>query len=156
MRYFELDKNSYSRYLGRNVVFCVELSHPNWNEVYRLVNDTKAVIIEGFEYQPFPFDLKLPSQKEQQGTQIVFSNVNNLASNLIRDIVNSNDSIIVQLYIANVESNTAERYDKGEFELFNPSITPEQVSATLNLRHCFDVNCGSIRYNKQLFPNLFL
>lgn len=156
MRYFELDKNSYSRYLGRNVVFCVELSHPNWNEVYRLVNDTKAVIIEGVEYQPFPFDLKLPSQKEQQGTQIVFSNVNNLASNLIRDIVNSNDSIIVQLYIANIESNTAERYDKGEFELFSPSITPEQVSATLNLRHCFDVNCGSIRYNKQLFPNLFL
>lgn len=156
MRYFELDKNSYSRYLGRNVVFCVELSHPNWNEVYRLVNDTKAVIIDGVEYQPFPFDLKLPSQKEQQGTQIVFSNVNNLASNLIRDIVNSNDSIIVQLYIANIESNTAERYDKGEFELFSPSITPEQVSATLNLRHCFDVNCGSIRYNKQLFPNLFL
>ena len=156
MRYFELDKNSYSRYLGRNVVFCVELSHPNWNEIYRLVNDTKAVIIDGVEYQPFPFDLKLPSQKEQQGTQIVFSNVNNLASNLIRDIVNSNDSIIVQLYIANIESNTAERYDKGEFELFNPSITPEQVSATLNLRHCFDVNCGSIRYNKQLFPNLFL
>ena len=156
MRYFELDKNSYSRYLGRNVVFCVELSHPNWNEVYRLVNDTKAVTIEGVEYQPFPFDLKLPSQKEQQGTQIVFSNVNNLASNLIRDIVNSNDSIIVQLYIANIESNTAEKYDKGEFELFSPSITPEQVSATLNLRHCFDVNCGSIRYNKQLFPNLFL
>jgi phage-related protein len=156
MRYFELDKNSYSRYLGRNVVFCVELSHPNWNEVYRLVNDTKAVTIDGVEYQPFPFDLKLTSQKEQQGTQIVFSNVNNLASNLIRDIVNSNDSIIVQLYIANIESNTAERYDKGEFELFNPSITPEQVSATLNLRHCFDVNCGSIRYNKQLFPNLFL
>ena len=156
MRYFELDKNSYSRYLGRNVVFCVELSHPNWNEVYRLVNDTKAVTIDGVEYQPFPFDLKLPSQKEQQGTQIVFSNVNNLASNLIRDIVNSNDSIIVQLYIANIESNTAERYDKGEFELFSPSITPEQVSATLNLRHCFDVNCGSIRYNKQLFPNLFL
>ena len=156
MRYFELDKNSYSRYLGRNVVFCVELSHPNWNEVYRLVNDTKAVIIDDVEYQPFPFDLKLPSQKEQQGTQIVFSNVNNLASNLIRDIVNSNDSIIVQLYIANIESNTAERYDKGEFELFSPSITPEQVSATLNLRHCFDVNCGSIRYNKQLFPNLFL
>jgi hypothetical protein len=156
MRYFELDKNSYSRYLGRNVVFCVELSHPNWNEVYRLVNDTKAVTIEGVEYQPFPFDLKLPSQKEQQGTQIVFSNVNNLASNLIRDIVNSNDSIIVQLYIANIESNTAEKYNKGEFELFNPSITPEQVTATLNLRHCFDVKCGSIRYNKQLFPNLFL
>lgn len=156
MRYFELDKNSYSRYLGRNVVFCVELSHPQWTQQYNLVNDTKPVTIEGVEYQPFPFDVKLPSQTEQQGTQIVFSNVKNLASNLIRDIVNSNDSIVIQLYIANIESGVAERYDKGEFELFNPSITPEQVSATLNLRHCFDVNVGSIRYNKQLFPNLFL
>lgn len=98
----------------------------------------------------------MPSQTEHQGTQIVFSNINNLASNLIRNVVNSNDSIIVQLYIANIENDIAEKYDKGEFEMFSPTITPEQVTVTLNLRHSFDINCGSIRYNRQLFPNLFL
>ena len=156
MRYFELDKNSFSRYLGRNVVFCVELSHPEWNKIYYLVNDTKAVTIDDVTYEPFPFDVRLPSQTEQQGTQIVFSNVKNTASNLIRTIVQSNISIVAKVFIANIETDVAQRYDKGEFELFSPSITPEQVTATLNLRHCFDVNCGSIRYNKQLFPNLFL
>lgn len=156
MRYFELDKNSFSRYLGRNVVFCIELSHPDWNRVYSLVNDTKPVTIEGVTYEPFPFDVRLPSQTEQQGTQIIFSNVKNLASNLIRDIVESNKSIVAKVFIANIESDVAQKYDKGEFELFSPSITPEQVTATLNLRHSFDINCGTIRYNRQLFPNLFL
>lgn len=51
MRYFELDKNSFSRYLGRNVVFCVEISHPDWTESYNLVNDTRKVTIDGTEYQ---------------------------------------------------------------------------------------------------------
>lgn len=156
MRYFELDKNSFSRYLGRNVVFCVELSHPEWNKIYYLVNDTKAVTIDDVTYEPFPFDVRLPSQTEQQGTQIVFSNVKNTASNLIRTIVQSNISIVAKVFIANIETDVAQRYDKGEFELFSPSITPEQVTATLNLRHCFDINCGTIRYNRQLFPNLFL
>lgn len=156
MRYFELDKNSFSRYLGRNVVFLLELSHPLWEQSYYIVNDTKPLTLDGTTYEPFPFDVKLPSQTEQQGTQIVFSNIKNLASNLIRSVVGSNDNIVVQFYIANVETSTAEKFDKGEFELFNPTITPEQVSATLNLRHSFNINVGSIRYNKQLFPNLFL
>ena len=52
--------------------------------------------------------------------------------------------------------DTAEKFDKGLFEIFNPQITNEIVTANINLRHSFDINCGSMRYNKQLFPNLFL
>lgn len=155
-RFFELEKNSFSRYLGRNVRFLIELSHSNWNETYYLINDTKELLLDGHTYQPFPFDIVMPSQTEQQGTQIVLSNVQNLAANLIQQTVNSNENILLQLYLVNVETETAEKFDKGLFEIFNPSITNEQVSATINLRQSFDINCGSIRYNRQLFPNLFL
>lgn len=155
-RFFELEKNSFSRYLGRNVRFLIELSHSNWNETYYLINDTKELLLDGKTYQPYPFDIVLPSQTEQQGTQIVLSNVQNLAANLIQQTVNSNENILLQLYLVNVEIETAEKFDKGLFEIFNPSITNEQVSATINLRQSFDINCGSIRYNRQLFPNLFL
>lgn len=155
-RFFELDKNSFSRYLGRNVNFLVELSHSEWDRTYNLINDTKSLELDGVTYEPYPFDLTMPSQTEQQGTQIVLSNVNNIAANLIKQTVNSNENILLQLYLVNRELETAEKFDKGQFEVFSPQITNEAVTATINLRHSFDINCGSIRYNKQLFPNLYL
>lgn len=155
-RFFELDKNSFSRYLGRGICFLVEISHPYWAESYYLCNNTKPVVIDNITYEPYPFDIILPSQTEQQGTQIVLSNVQNLAANLIQQTVNSNANIKLKLYICNVETETAEKFDKGEFEIFNPQITNDTVQANINLRHSFDINCGSMRYNRQLFPNLFL
>ena len=155
-RFFELDKNSFSRYLGRGVCFLIELSHSSWGQVYYLTNNTAKVELDGKTYEPYPFDIVLPSQTEQQGTQIVLSNVHNLAANLVNQTVNSNENIKLQLYIANVENDIAEKFNKGSFEIFSPQITSEAVSANINLRHSFDVNCGPMRYNRQLFPNLFL
>lgn len=155
-RFFELDKNSFSRYLGRGVCFLIELSHSSWKERYYLCNNTKEIIIDDITYQPYPFDIVMPSQTEQQGTQIVISNIQNLAANLIQQTVNSNENIVMQLYVCNVETETAEKFDKGEFEIFSPQITNEAIQANINLRHSFDINCGSMRYNRQLFPNLFL
>lgn len=155
-RFFELDKNSFSRYLGRNVNLLIELSHSAWDKTFYLINDTQPLELDGSTYEPYPFDLTMPSQTEQQGTQIVLSNINNAAANLIKSTVNTNENILMRLYLANRELETAEKFDKGEFEIFNPQITNESITATINLRHSFDINCGSIRYNRQLFPNLYL
>lgn len=155
-RFFELDKNSFSRYLGRNVNLLIELSHSAWDKTFYLINDTQPLELDGTTYEPYPFDLTMPSQTEQQGTQIVLSNINNVAANLIKSTVNTNENILMRLYLVNRELETAEKFDKGEFEIFNPQITNESITATINLRHSFDINCGSIRYNRQLFPNLYL
>lgn len=155
-RFFELDKNSFSRYLGRNVNLLIELSHSAWDKTFYLINDTQPLELDGSKYEPYPFDLTMPSQTEQQGTQIVLSNINNTAANLIKSTVNTNENILMRLYLVNRELETAEKFDKGEFEIFNPQITNESITATINLRHSFDINCGSIRYNRQLFPNLYL
>lgn len=155
-RFFELDKNSFSRYLGRNVNLLIELSHSAWDKTFYLINDTQSLELDGSTYEPYPFDLTMPSQTEQQGTQIVLSNINNVAANLIKSTVNTNENILMRLYLVNRELETAEKFDKGEFEIFNPQITNESITATINLRHSFDINCGSIRYNRQLFPNLYL
>lgn len=155
-RFFELDKNSFSRYLGRNVNLLIELSHSAWDKTFYLINDTQPLELDGSTYEPYPFDLTMPSQTEQQGTQIVLSNINNVAANLIKSTVNTNENILMRLYLVNRELETAEKFDKGEFEIFNPQITNESITATINLRHSFDINCGSIRYNRQLFPNLYL
>lgn len=156
MTRFELDKNSYSRYLGRTVKMLIEVTHSIFNEPFYFINDTKELTIDGKTYLPYPFDIILPSQTETQGTQIVFSNVQNLAANEIRKTINSNENIKLDLYIVNIETETAETYPAGLFELFEAQINSESITGTINIRHNLDVNMGTINYYRQTFPNLFL
>lgn len=155
-RFFELDKNSFSRYLGRGLCLLVEISHSQLPQTYYLINNIKDVTIDGQLYQAYPFDVILPSQTEQSGTKITLSNINNTISKELAAIVSSNENVIVQLYIANIEDNANEKINKGSFELTEIAITNEVVTGTINIRNCLDINLGSIRYNKQLFPNLYL
>lgn len=155
-RFFELDKNSFSRYLGRGLCLLVEISHSQLPQTYYLINNIKDITIDGQLYQAYPFDVILPSQTEQSGTKITLSNINNTISKELAAIVDSNENVIVQLYIANIEDNANEKINKGSFELTEIAITNEVVTGTINIRNCLDINLGSIRYNKQLFPNLFL
>ena len=156
MTRFELDKNSYSRYLGRTVKMLIELSHSMFETPFYFINDTKPLELENKTYQPYPFDIILPSQTETQGTQLVLSNVQNLAANEIRKTIESNENIFIDLYIVNIETETAEKYPAGLFVLFGVQITPESITGTINIRHNLDVNMGTINYYRQTFPNLFL
>lgn len=155
-RFFELDKNSFSRYLGRGLCLLVEISHSELPQTYYLINNTVDVTIDSQVYQAYPFDVILPSQTEQSGTKITLSNVNNTISNELAAIVNSNESVIITIYIANIENNANEKINKGIFELTEIAVTNEVVTGTINIKNCLDINLGSIRYNKQNFPNLFL
>ena len=156
MTRFELDKNSYSRYLGRTVKMLIELTHSAFDEPFYFINDTKELTVDGKIYQPYPFDIILPSQTETQGTQIVLSNVQNLAANEIRKTINTNENIKLDLYIVNIETEVAEKYPAGLFEVFDAQITPESITATINIRHNLDINMSTINYYRQTFPNLFL
>lgn len=156
MSRFEFDKNSYSRYLGRNFKMLVELKHSIFANPYCFINDTKELYIDDVLYSPFAFDVILPSQTETQGTQIVMSNIQNLVANEIKKTIYSNENILVTLFFANIETEVAERYDIGTFELQGVNISPESVTGTINIRTNLNVNVGAIRYNSNLFPNLFL
>jgi len=153
-RFFEFDKNSFSRYLGRTLCMCIEISHL-LIDTYYLTNNTQQVLANSKTYEPYPFDLRLPSQTEQQGTQITLSNIYNQVSNIIEQTINSNENIIIKLYAANIETNSAELINMGEFEIMGVNITNEAVVASINIRHCLDINVGKYRFNKQNFPNLF-
>ncbi|MDR1169077.1 MAG: DUF1833 domain-containing protein [Heliobacteriaceae bacterium] len=155
MSRFELDKNAFSRGLGRSINMLIEVSHSLFDETFYFINDTKPLTVDTQTYQPFPFDIRLPNQTETQGTQIVIANVNNLVSNELRKTISSNENILLYLKLANIEKEEAETYECGEFELTGLSITNEAVSAQLNIRNCFEINAGTIRYNRQLFANIY-
>lgn len=156
MARFELDKNSLTRQLGRSVNLLIELSHSYFEQTYYFINNTKAINIDGQEYMPFPFDLTLPAQTENVGTQITISNVDTEISRQIKKTVFSNENIVLKLYIANIETDFAEKIDFGIYEITEPTITLEGISAEINIRHSLNFNVGTIRYNRQLFPNLYL
>lgn len=156
MKQFELVKNAFSRYLGRSLNLLIDVSHPEFEREYHFINNTKPVTVDGVLYEPCPFDIIPPAQTETQGTQITMSNVQQLVSNEIRKTVNSNQNIVITLFVVNIEAESAEKYAKGTFELMDVTITPETVTGSINIRHCLDINCGSIRYNRQLFPNLYM
>lgn len=152
-RFFELDKNSFSRSLGRGVFMLLELSHSKFDETYYLINDTKELTIDGHTYLPFAFDITIPSQTEQDGTTFVFSNVNNTVANILTKAID-NENITMQIYLCNREENTADKIDFGLYEITEPSITSETAQAKINVRHSLDYNIGTITYNKNIFPNL--
>lgn len=154
-RYFEFDKNSFSRYLGRTMCMCIEISHSLIDTFY-FTNNTANIVVDGKTYIPFPFDLILPSQTEQQGTQIAMSNLGSGVATELEKTINSNENVVIKLYIANVESTGAELISKGIYEVMSVSATSETVVATINIKHCLNINLGKYRFNKQNFPNLFL
>lgn len=152
---FELDKNSYSRYLGRTFILLLEFTHSLLTPFY-LTNDTQSLDLDGKTYLPFPFDLVLPSQSEQQGIQLVMSNVNQLVTNELAKVISSNENIICKVYICNRETETAEKYERGTFEVMDADINQQSINFRLNLRTSFKYNVGTKRYNQQLFRNLYL
>lgn len=155
-RFFELDKNSFSRYLGRSIVILLELSHSEFEQTYYLINDTRALTIEDITYQPFPFDITLPSQTEQDGTTFTFSNINNYVANILSSVISNNENILMQIYLCNRESEVADKIDFGLYEIFEPTISNDVATAKINIRHSLNYNIGTITYNKNLFQNLFL
>lgn len=156
MSRFEFDKNSYSRYLGRNFRMLIELTHSAFDSPFYFINDTKPLEIDNITYQPYPFDIILPSQTEMQGTQVVLSNVQNLAANEIKKTIYTNENVQLNLFFVNIETVAAEKYNAGLYELDSVQITNESITGVINIRHNLNINIGSIRYYKELFPNLFL
>lgn len=155
-RFFESDKNALCRQVGRVVTWAVELSHSLFTETYYLINDTQEATYNGHTFQPYPFNVIIPAQTEQDGTQIVLSNIQNLISSPISKIVTSNENIMIKLYCVSIETNVNEFDFKGEYEIISAVCTNDSVTGQITIRNCLDINIGKFRYNKTNFPNLQL
>jgi len=154
-RYFELDKNAFTRTLNRVYCWAIELSHSQFEETYYLVNNNETVTIDGKTYQPFPFNFIPPAQTEQEGTKITMSNINNAVAKQMNEVVMSNENIQIDVYGLNIETDDVEYFPSGLFELKDITMDNENVTGTINIRSCLDINLGSMRYTKQNFPNLY-
>ena len=78
-----------------------------------------------------------------------------IGGSVAKALKSHNENIIINLYCANVETQTAEKDLKGIYELENVQINSESVTGVINIRHNLDINMGLLRYNTN-FPNLSL
>ena len=155
----EMIKSAFSRKLGRSVKFLVEISHPNLSKTYRIIDNTEAVTVDGDTFNPYPFKFLQNAQTETQGARLALSNVDRNLANELRNATD-NENIICRIWVANVEKQgdtvNVERIDAGTFEVFSPVVTKEVTTFTLNLRVSLNYNLSTVRYNPNLFPNLYL
>lgn len=159
MANIELIKSAFSRQLGRSVKVMVEFSHSQFSQTFRIVDNTEAITVSGDTFEPYPFSFVANTQGETQGGSIVLSNVDRTIAGEIRNATD-NESIVAQVWVANVESNgtdiNVERVEAGTFEVFSPVINKQSITLNLNLRISLEYNLGTVRYNPNLFPNLYL
>lgn len=161
---FELNKSAYSRYLGRGLYIALEFSHPSWSQTYRLINNNKAIDIEGNTYIAFPFKVLFSTQEENAGTSISLSNIDRQVIQQLKIALQSsqkNSNIQCKVYLAHIERDTSgnlisEKYDRGTYEVVNYEITKTQVNLGINLILSLAFNIGTRRYNRNLFKNLYL
>lgn len=155
----ELIKSAFSRSLGRSVKVMVQLSHSQFSQTYRIIDNTEAVTVDGDTFEPYPFGFVANSQGETQGAKLVLSNIDRRIASEIR-AATDNENIVCQVWICQLEKQNgtvnAERYDAGTFEVYSPVVTKDATTLTLNLRISIEFNLGTIRYNPTLFPNLYL
>ncbi|PNX49889.1 MAG: hypothetical protein BV457_00180 [Thermoplasmata archaeon M9B1D] len=164
MSEFELKKSAYSRYLGRGLYILLEFSHSSWLETYRFINNNKTITIDSNEYLGLPFKLLFNTQGENSGTSIGIANIDRQLTYKIREAVKSsykNKNIQCKIYLAHIERDTSgnlisEKYDRGTFEVISLDIDKTQINLGINLILSIGYNIGTIRYNKNLFPNLYL
>ena len=158
MANLELIKSAFSRDLGRSIKILAEFSHSQFDETFRIVDNTEAITIDGDTFSPYPFKFIQNSQGETQGATLALSNVDR---NIARQIkkATTNENIVCKIWICQIEKDdvlNVERYESGTFEVFSPVITKEATAINLNLRVSIEYNVGTVRYNTNLFPNLYL
>lgn len=164
MSEFEFKKSAYSRYLGRGIYFLLEFSHSSWSQTHRFINNNKSIEIESYTYLGLPFKLILNTQGENAGTSIGIANIDRQLTQQIKLAVKSefnNENIQCKIFLAHIERDTSgnltkEKYDRGTFEVINIEITKEQINLGINLILSLGFNIGTIRYNRNLFKNLYL
>lgn len=98
-------------------------------------------------------------RQKRKVPRLALSNVDRNLANELRNATD-NENIICRIWVANVEKQgdtvNVERIDAGTFEVFSPVVTKEVTTFTLNLRVSLNYNISTVRYNPNLFPNLYL
>jgi uncharacterized protein DUF1833 len=139
---------------GEVFLALIKLTHPDWAEDIRFVQDSQSLIHLGEEYQPYGFAINLPDE-EAQGVPVMkwaADNVSREITALLRAVKGKISARVVW-----VLASSPDYIERGPFEveLYGAEYDALQITGTLGLEPVLETQFGHLMMTPGTTPGLF-
>jgi len=138
-------------------VAILELDHSTFSQTVRLVNNEEAVVYGGNTYNPFPFEISLPSDSEGELPVLDWA-----ASNVSRELVPELRGAAaaagyIQARVAWLRANDPTNLEVGwlDLEIRNIPYSTTTLSGTMSVEPLLDQKFGFKKFDPTVAPGLF-
>ena len=130
------------------------LSHEDFSEDIRLVNDVQDIVSRGLTFTAFPFKLTLPKDDGEVSREVSME-FDNVGMELIGPIrsVTSAINVKLEMVLASIPDDVQMSFE--ELTIQNISYSAKRVSAKLFLDTFLNTEMTSEKYLPSNFPGLF-
>ena len=139
---------------GEALLFLVVVSHDDWAEPLRLVNNNEDISSGGNVYSAFPVEIELPKEDAEQiaKTSIRICNVDRQITAALRELQTP-----PMVSVSIILGSTPDTVEAGpfEFELQDYSYDQFTVTGTLAYEDVLNEPLPSHTFNPSHFPGLF-
>lgn len=132
----------------------VTLSHEDFADDIRLVNNTQNITSRGNVFQSFPMEIRLPLD-DGESTRDFSIDFDNVSLELIEEIRTVTDTITVKLEMILASIPNEVQMVQEDLKIHSLSYTATKVSARLILDNFLNTEMTSERYGPFNFPGLF-
>ena len=132
----------------------VTLSHENFDEDIRLVNNSENITSRGNVFQAFPMNIRLPVDDGESARNFVIE-FDNVSLTLIEEIRTNTTPIGVK--IERILASLPDEVQMGQDELLIQGITynKSKIVASIVLDNFLNTEMTSEKYTPSIFPGLF-
>ena len=137
-------------------LWLLTFNDPNSQTVLRAVNDLKPVTSRGDQYEPFPFDVRLPPDdgSHSPAVQIIFPHVGRELGRLVREHAPHMRPIItMELILASNPDLVEKRIDF--LEVNAADYDAAQITFSLSAGSIFGRKANPNIYDQAQFPGIF-
>lgn len=132
----------------------VTLSHANFADDIRLVNNTVNITSRGNVFQAFPMNIRLPIDDGESARNFVIE-FDNVSLTLIEEIRTNTTPIGVKIEMILASLPNAVQMSQEELIIQSVSYNKSKVVATIVLDNFLNTEMTSEKYTPSVFPGLF-
>ena len=144
----------YKQQTGETFLFLLEIDHDDLDTPLRFVNNTENVTSDSNVYTAFPFEISLPSDREDQLPTVVLAidNIDRTLVETIRDITSPPTASVSVIMASDPDTIEAGPYD---FTIKDANYTAEVVTSNLAFEDILNEAYPGDSFTPNHFPALF-
>lgn len=150
----ELLAELYSQTSSDPFLTLVTLTHPDFTETIRLVNNTKNIVSRSETYQAFPMKIRLPADDGETSREfnIEFDNV---SLELVEEIRTVTTSITVKIEMILASMPDVVQMSQEDLKIISVGYDSRKITARITLDNFLNTEMTSERYGPTNFPGIF-